>query len=83
MTGGERPHSVRLTVQPTGVTSGRLEEGVLAGILRDLYLGRRTGRLSFRRNTVSRGELRRSLRFRSGSVVGAASNVPEEYLTPR
>jgi curved DNA-binding protein CbpA len=69
-------------VQPTAQTSGRLEAGVLAGILRDLYLGRRNGLLAFSRATVSRGELRRSLRLRSGSVVAASSNVPEEALGP-
>jgi curved DNA-binding protein CbpA len=54
---------------------GSLAEGVLPGILRDLYVARRTGRLHF-----TNGEERRSVLFRHGNIVNAESNVREDRL---
>jgi hypothetical protein len=56
-------------------TKGALAEGVLPGLLRDLYVGRKTGLLTFARD----GE-RRSVRFRGGHIVNADSNVREERM---
>jgi hypothetical protein len=56
-------------------TKGRLAEGVLPGLLRDLYVGRKTGLLTFTRD----GE-RRSVHFRGGHIVNADSNVREERM---
>lgn len=49
---------------------GELWEGVLPGVLRQLYVGRRTGVLSF-----VRGEERYGLRFRQGHILGAETGV--------
>jgi HEPN domain-containing protein len=54
---------------------GELWEGVLPGLLRDLYVGRKSGRLSF----VS-GEERRALRLRSGHIVSADTSVREDRM---
>src|SRR5262245_40470343 len=54
---------------------GELFEGVLPGLLRDLYVGRKTGKLSF-----ASGEERRSLRFRHGHIVSADTNVREDRM---
>src|SRR5271170_4827102 len=51
---------------------GQLWEGVLPGLLRDLYVGRETGVLTFHR-----GDERRSVSFRKGNIVSADTNVPE------
>jgi tetratricopeptide (TPR) repeat protein len=59
-------------------TKGRLAEGVLPGLLRDLYVGRKTGLLTF-----ARGEERRSVRVRHGHLVNADSNVREERMGDR
>ena len=56
-------------------TKGRLAEGVLPGLLRDLYVGRKTGLLTF-----ARGEERRSVHVRGGHLVNADSNVREERM---
>ena len=56
-------------------TKGRLAEGVLPGLLRDLYVGRKTGLLTF-----SRGDERRSVHVRGGHLVNADSNVREERM---
>ena len=45
---------------------GELWEGVLPGILRDLYVGRRTGRLTF-----TSGDEFRALHLRHGHMPGA------------
>src|SRR5262245_1574367 len=55
--------------------SGRLEEGVLPALLREVYLGRRTGRLNF-----VKGWERRSVRFISGNIVHADTNAPGGHL---
>lgn len=54
---------------------GTLSEGVLPGLLRELYVGRKTGILYF-----TRGEERRGVRIRKGDLVNGHSNVKEEQL---
>ena len=54
---------------------GQLSEGVLPGILRDLYVGRKTGVLR-----CVQGEERRNIRFRRGHIVNADSNVQGKQL---
>jgi hypothetical protein len=56
-------------------TNGRLAEGVLPGLLRDLYVGRKTGLLTF-----TRGDERRSVHVRRGHLVNADSNVRDERM---
>ena len=53
----------------------RLAEGVLPGLLRDLYVGRKTGLLTF-----TRGEERRSVHVRRGHLVNADTTVREERM---
>jgi len=54
---------------------GTLSEDVLPGLLRELYVGRKTGVLYF-----IRGEERRGVRFRKGNIVRADTNVKDERL---
>jgi tetratricopeptide (TPR) repeat protein len=54
---------------------GSLSEGAIAGILRELYVGRKSGLLHF-----TRGSERRSVRFYKGNIVHADTNVKEERL---
>lgn len=54
---------------------GQLSEGVLPGLLRDLYVGRQTGVLR-----CTRGEERRNIRFRRGHIVNADTNVQGKQL---
>jgi len=54
---------------------GALAEGVVPGLLRQIYVGRRSGTL-----TLGRGKERHSLRFRHGHIVNAHTNVLEERL---
>ena len=54
---------------------GTLGEGVLPSVLRELYVGRKTGVLRF-----TQGAARRTIHFVKGSIVHAASEVPEEHL---
>jgi Protein kinase domain/Domain of unknown function (DUF4388) len=54
---------------------GTLAEGVLPGLLRHVYVGRRTGLLHF-----TRGGERRSVRVQRGHVVHADTNVTAERL---
>lgn len=54
---------------------GVLAEGVLPGLLRSLYVGRKSGRLRF-----SSGETHRIVRFQHGQIIGASSNLQEERL---
>jgi len=54
---------------------GALGEGVLPSVLRELYVGRKTGVLRF-----SQGAARRTIQFVKGSIVHAASELPEEHL---
>ncbi len=55
--------------------NGELAEGVVPGLLREIYVGRRNGTL-----TLARAEERQSLRFRRGHIVNAHTNVLEERL---
>jgi DnaJ-domain-containing protein 1 len=54
---------------------GALWEGVLPGVLRGLYVGRRTGVLSF-----VRGEEQCGVRFRLGNILSADTSVREDRL---
>jgi tetratricopeptide (TPR) repeat protein len=54
---------------------GSLVEGLLPKFLRELYVGRKTGLLHFRR-----GEERRSVRFHHGNIVNADTSLKEERL---
>lgn len=54
---------------------GSVEEGVLPTVMRDLYVGRRTGFLHF-----TRKDERRSVYFAGGNLVHADTNVREERL---
>lgn len=54
---------------------GILSEGVLPGLLRELYVGRRTGFLRF-----SRGEEEARVLFIQGQMVRASTNVGEDRL---
>lgn len=54
---------------------GSLAEGILPGILRDLYVGRKSGLLHFLRD-----DERRSVRFRHGHIINADTNVRRERL---
>jgi hypothetical protein len=55
--------------------SGEIWEGVVPGILRDLYVGRRTGTLTFEHQGEHRG-----VHFRRGSIVNADTDVREDRL---
>ena len=55
--------------------NGDIAEGVVPGLLREIYVGRRSGTLH-----LVRGQERQSLRFRHGHIVNAHTNVPEERL---
>jgi tetratricopeptide (TPR) repeat protein len=57
------------------VMEGNLQEGVLPGLLRDIYVGRRTGLLHF-----SQGSERRSVRFRRGHIIHGDTNVKDEWM---
>jgi hypothetical protein len=54
---------------------GTLAEGVLPGLLRSLYVGRKSGLLHF-----TQGETRRTVLFHHGQIVRGESNVLEERL---
>jgi tetratricopeptide (TPR) repeat protein len=62
---------LRASVRVKGV----LGEGVLPSVLRELYVGRKTGVLRF-----TEGAARRTIQFVKGSIVNAASEAPEEHL---
>jgi tetratricopeptide (TPR) repeat protein len=55
--------------------NGEIAEGVVPGLLRELYAGRRSGTLH-----LSRGRERQSVRLRHGHIVNAHTNVTEERL---
>jgi tetratricopeptide (TPR) repeat protein len=55
--------------------NGALGEGVLAGLLRDIYVGRRTGVLRLESAGVTR-----SMRFNEGRLTQASSSRPHERL---
>jgi tetratricopeptide (TPR) repeat protein len=54
---------------------GSLDEGILPGLMRELYVGRKSGVLVFRR-----GDERRGVRFRAGNIVHGDTNVREDRL---
>jgi tetratricopeptide (TPR) repeat protein len=54
---------------------GTLGEGILPGVLRDLYVGRRTGYLLFRRENENR-----SVYFRRGHILNARTDVKADWL---
>ena len=54
---------------------GELAEGVVPGLLRELYVGRRNGTLHF-----ARGSEEQSVRVHHGHIVNARTNVVEERL---
>ena len=54
---------------------GPLIEGVVALLLRDLYVHRRSGTLRFRR-----GDERRAVEVRKGHIVRAETNVREDQM---
>ncbi len=55
--------------------TGDLAEGAVPGLLREIYVGRRSGSL-----VLARGGERHSLRFRRGHITNAQTNVVEERL---
>jgi len=55
--------------------NGILGEGVLPVVMRELYVGRKSGMLTFHRN-----DERRALRFRWGHIVHADTNVREDRM---
>jgi tetratricopeptide (TPR) repeat protein len=57
------------------LTQGALGEGVLPGLLRDLYVGRKTGYLYFNRPGHTCSVL-----FRGGHIVHASTDNPEDWL---
>jgi hypothetical protein len=58
-----------------GCSARPLYQGVLADVLRDLYLNRRTGVLH-----LTRGAERRSVRIWKGNVIHASSNRRDDHL---
>src|SRR5262245_21299075 len=54
---------------------GTIEEGVLPGLLREIYVGRKSGTLQF-----LRGEDRYSVRFARGTIINVQTNVTEGRL---
>jgi curved DNA-binding protein CbpA len=54
---------------------GTLAQGALPRVMRDLYVGRRTGMLD-----LIRGDERRSVRFQRGHIINADTNVAEDHM---
>ncbi len=54
---------------------GELAKGIVPGLLREIYVGRRSGWLR-----LVRGKERQSIRFRRGHIVNAHTNVLEDRL---
>jgi tetratricopeptide (TPR) repeat protein len=54
---------------------GLLSEGVVPGVLREIYVARRSGLLHFARGTARYG-----VRFVNGTIVHAESNLPQARL---
>lgn len=54
---------------------GTLAPGVLPGLLRELYVGRKTGTAHF-----TRGAERRSVRFRRGHIADASTTVENDHM---
>ncbi|MFN8096245.1 MAG: DnaJ domain-containing protein [Vicinamibacteria bacterium] len=68
--------SAEAAVEDGQVTeSGEIWEGVVPGILRGLYVGRRTGTLTFERGGEHRG-----VHFRRGCIVNADTDVRDDRL---
>jgi tetratricopeptide (TPR) repeat protein len=69
--------SEKLTGPVPETLDGALAEGVIPGVLREAYVGRRSGVLHF-----TRGEERRSIRFLCGNVVddGSSGDAREALL---
>jgi hypothetical protein len=63
------------SVSDAPAMKGLLWQGVLPGVLRDLYVGRRTGKLDLRRE----GE-RRTVRFIGGHIVNADASAREDRM---
>ncbi|HUG53550.1 MAG TPA: DUF4388 domain-containing protein [Vicinamibacteria bacterium] len=55
--------------------NGALGEGVLPGLLRELYVGRKSGML-----TMLRADERRGVRLRKGHIVHADTNVKDDRM---
>jgi tetratricopeptide (TPR) repeat protein len=55
--------------------NGALGEGVLPGLLRELYVGRKSGMLA-----LHRGPDRRGFRFRNGHIINADTSVREDRM---
>jgi len=55
--------------------NGALGEGVLPGLMRELYVGRKSGML-----VLHRGPDRRGFRFRKGHIVHADTNVRDDRM---
>jgi Domain of unknown function (DUF4388)/DnaJ domain len=55
--------------------NGTLSEGILPGLLRSLYVGRKSGQLHF-----TQGSARRTVIFQRGQIVRAESSVADEHL---
>src|SRR4051794_29369794 len=55
--------------------NGALGDGVLPGLLRELYVGRKSGMLG-----LHRGPDRRGFRFRKGHIVHADTSVREDRM---
>jgi hypothetical protein len=54
---------------------GTLSEGVLPGLLRELYVGRKTGTLH-----CDNGSERRSVRIHRGTIINADTSVAQDHL---
>jgi hypothetical protein len=54
---------------------GALADGVLPGLLRSLYVGRKNGKLR-----IENSEGCRTVRFQHGQIIGASSNLTDERL---
>ena len=54
---------------------GTLSEGVLPGVLRELYVGRKTGTLH-----CDNGGERRSVRLHRGTIINAEASVAQDHL---
>src|SRR5690349_10695302 len=54
---------------------GAIADGVLPGLLRSLYVGRKNGRLR-----IESSDGNRAVRFQHGQIIGASSNLAAERL---
>ena len=58
-----------------GDLKGQLTQGAIPDVLRQVYVGRRSGTLHF-----DSGGRRRSVRFRRGHIINAITSIPEDHL---